>query len=113
LNSEVTIMKHQPEKTFDVENVGWFDSALRGSLATALILGVLLIPSVSSTTLVVMTLIAVYAGFTAFIGWDPVYAMMKGPRRVSQQQTSQPVAAAPQVDKRSEPAHEDVQKKAA
>ena len=106
-------MKHQPENSFDVENVGWFDSAFRGSLATALILGVLLIPSVSSTTLAVMTLIAVYAGLTAFIGWDPLYAMIKGPRQVSQQQSPQPVAVAPQAVKRSEPQHDDDYKKAA
>ncbi len=106
-------MKHHPEISYDVENVGWFDSALRGSLATALVLGVLLIPSVSSTTLAVMTLIAIYAGLTAFIGWDPLYALMQGPRQVSQQQASQPVAVVPQVAKRDEQQHDDDYKKAA
>lgn len=82
-------MKHQAEKSFDVENVGLIDSAFRGSLAIAVLLAVLLIPTISSTELVVLTLVAVYAGLTAFIGWDPFYAMMKGSRH------SQPEQQAP------------------
>jgi hypothetical protein len=82
-------MKHQAEKSFDVENVGLIDSAFRASLAIAVLLGVLLVPTISSTELVALTLIAAYAGLTAFIGWDPFYAMMQAPRN------SQPEQQAP------------------
>jgi Inner membrane protein YgaP-like, transmembrane domain len=74
-------MSHRVTNFSKVENVGLVDSVFRGSLGIALVLSVLLIPTISSTALVTLTLIAIYAGLTAFLSWDPFYALVKGSRR--------------------------------
>jgi hypothetical protein len=56
------------------------DGVFRGSLGIALLLGVLLIPTISSSLLVSLTLIAIYLGLTAFLSWDPLYALAKRSR---------------------------------
>ena len=73
-------MISQAKKFADVENVGMIDSVFRGSLSFAIILSVLLIPAISSSVMVVLTLIAIYTGLTAFISWDPFYALKKSSR---------------------------------
>lgn len=70
-------MSFTVKKFSDVENVGLIDSAFRGSVAIAIVLSELLIPSISSVSLVVLTLIAIYTGLTAFLSWDPIYALIK------------------------------------
>ena len=82
-------MRHQATNFTEVENVGLIDSVFRGSLGFAILLSVLLIPTVSSTMLVSLTLVAIYAGLTAFISWDPFYALMK---REQRPQPQKPVA---------------------
>ena len=82
-------MKHEAGKFSDVENVGLIDSVFRASLAIAILLGALLIPTVSSTQLAALTLAAVYAGMTAFISWDPVYALLM--KRKQRPQPAKPV----------------------
>lgn len=71
-------MSSQAKKFADVENVGMIDSVFRGSLSIAIILSVLLIPAISSSVMVALTLIAIYTGLTGFISWDPFYALVKG-----------------------------------
>ena len=71
-----------------VENIGLIDSAIRGSLGMAILLSILLIPAISSSLLVALTLVAIYAGLTAFLSWDPLYALVMGshyqlPQKVS------------------------------
>lgn len=83
-------MRHQAKKFSDVENMGIIDSAFRGSLAIAILLSVLLIPAISSTQLVGLTLVAIYAGLTAFISWDPCYALMKRKERPQPQKPVKP-----------------------
>lgn len=74
-------MSIQLKKFSDVENVGLIDSVFRGSVAIAIVLGELLIPAISSVSLVVLTFIAIYTGLTAFLSWDPLYALIKGSQR--------------------------------
>jgi len=86
-------MKNQTASPYQVENVGLIDSAFRASLGMAILLSVLLIPTISSTELVTLTLVAIYAGLTAFISWDPFYALFKEPRHPLPQQASPAVSA--------------------
>jgi len=75
--SEVTTMRRRVRNLFEVENVGLIDGVFRGSLGIAMLLGVLLVPTISSSLLVSLTLVAIYLGLTAFLSWDPVYALAK------------------------------------
>ena len=92
-------MNSQIKKFTDVENVGMIDSVFRGSLSFAIILSVLLIPAISSSVMAALTLIAIYTGLTAFISWDPFYALMKGPKyqRPERLDVSAPVSADPKL----------------
>jgi hypothetical protein len=100
LNREVTTMNSQVKKLSDVENVGMIDSAFRGSLSVAILLSVLLVPAISSIALAALTFVAIYMGLTAFLGWDPFYALAKG----SQHEVPEKVAAAATVAAGSKPA---------
>ena len=73
-------MIYEGEKFTDVENVGFIDSVVRGSASIAILVTVMLIPSITAVTLFGLTQLAIYAGLTAFLGWDPIYAMMKKPK---------------------------------
>ena len=75
--SEVMAMKRRVTNFFEVENIGLIDGIFRGSLSIAILLGVLLIPAISSSLLVSLTLVTIYLGLTAFLSWDPVYALAK------------------------------------
>ena len=86
-------MKHAALNFPDVENVGLIDSVFRGSLGIAILLSVLLIPTISSTQLVTLTLLVIYAGLTAFISWDPIYALL-----MKRKQRPQPVKPVPPGD---------------
>ena len=61
------------------ENVGYVESVVRGSVSIALVVAAMLIPAIGSYSLFVLTQVAIYLGLTAFIGWDPIYAMLKQP----------------------------------
>jgi len=78
--SEVMTMRRRATNFFEVENVGLIDGVFRGSLSIALLLGVLLVPTISSNMLVSLTLVATYLGLTAFLSWDPLYALAKRSR---------------------------------
>jgi len=78
--SEVMTMRRRVTNFFEVENVGLIDGVFRGSLGIAILLGVLLVPTISSSLLVSLTLIAFYLGLTAFLSWDPLYALAKRSR---------------------------------
>jgi hypothetical protein len=93
------IMTYEDEKFGAVENVGFVDGVVRGSVSIAILVAIMLIPAISSLTLFALTQLAIYAGLTAFIGWDPVYAMMKQREsRRPAQQSSAAVASYPQRD---------------
>jgi hypothetical protein len=70
-------MTYQDKKFAEVENVGFVDCVVRGSASIAILVAVMLLPSITALTLFGLTQLAIYAGLTAFLGWDPVYAMMR------------------------------------
>ena len=82
-------MTYEDEKFAAVENVGFVDGVVRGSLSIAILVAVMLVPAITSFTLFGLTQLAIYAGLTAFIGWDPIYAMMK---QAESQRPVQPTA---------------------
>ena len=85
-------MRTRAQKYSDVENVGLIDSVFRSSLGIAILLSMLFIPTVSSAQLIVLTLVAVYAGLTGVISWDPFYALMKRSRRQMHEPVEQVVS---------------------
>jgi len=82
-------MTHEDEKFGAVENVGFVEGVVRGSVSIAILVAIMLVPSISSLTLFGLTQLAIYAGLTAFIGWDPLYAMIK---RTEPHRPAQPAA---------------------
>jgi len=86
----------------EVENVGLIDGTLRGSVSIASLVAVLLIPTMPVITLIGLTLVAIYTGLTAFLSWDPFYALVKK----SQPQPPTP-ASAPVTADRSRVGHAD------
>jgi hypothetical protein len=70
-------MTYEDEKFAEVENVGFVDGVVRGSASIAILVAVMLLPSITAFTLFGLTQLAIYAGLTAFIGWDPIYALLK------------------------------------
>ena len=73
-------MRRRVTNFFEVENVGLIDGVFRGSLGIAILLGVLLVPAFPSSLLVSLTLVATYLGLTAFLSWDPLYALARRSR---------------------------------
>ena len=70
-------MTYEVEKIAGVGNVGYMESVIRGSVAIAIVVALVLESSIGSYLMFGLTQLAIYAGLTAFIGWDPIYAMMK------------------------------------
>ena len=93
-------MAYEDEKLTEVENIGFIDCIVRGSASIAILVAVMLLPSITTITLFGLTQLAIYAGLTAFIGWDPLYALIKQdkarrPERVRAGVTSYPQREAP------------------
>jgi hypothetical protein len=98
---EITAMTYVDAKFTEVENVGFVDGVVRGSASIAILVAVMLIPTISSYTLFALTQLAIYAGLTAFIGWDPIYAMKKHPASQASAQAPATVAAYPRREAKS------------
>ena len=81
-------MKYQATNVSQLENVGLIDTAIRGSLGMAILL---FVPTISSTSLVGLTVITIYAGLNAFINRDPPYALVKGSHYQPVEKVSTPV----------------------
>lgn len=92
-------MAHQDANFTEVGNVGMIEIVIRGSVAMATILAILLVPSISSSTLINLTLVTIYAGLTAFTSWDPFYALLKKARHQAPAPT--PEAAVAQSSRRA------------
>jgi hypothetical protein len=110
--SEVKAMRRQVTNFFEVENVGLIDGVFRGSLSIAILLGVLLVPTISSGLLVSLTLAATYLGLSAFLSWDPLYALAKRSRSRANEGTCTTVSIH-SVPRNSEPVVSDVPHKKA
>lgn len=72
-------MTHEDAKFTRPENVTYAERILRGYVSIALLVAAILIPEIGSYSLFALTQVALYLGLTAFIGWDPIYAMLKQP----------------------------------
>jgi hypothetical protein len=106
-------MSYQLKKFSDVENVGLIDSVFRSSLSIAIVVSELLIPSISSVSLVLLTFVAIYAGLTGFLSWDPVYALIKkGSQRPLPEKLSA-TRGSENATQRVEPAASEVSRKKA
>lgn len=70
-------MTYVNAKLTQPENVGYIESVVRGSASIALILLAMQMPEIGSYGLFALTQVAIYLGLTAFIGWDPIYAVLK------------------------------------
>ena len=57
-------MAHEDEVFAEVENVGYVDSVVRGSASIAILVAVMLMPSITAITLFGLTQLAIYAGLT-------------------------------------------------
>ena len=93
-------MTYADAKFAEVENVGFVDAVVRGSASIAILVAVMLIPAISTYTLFTLTQLAIYAGLTAFIGWDPIYALTKQPATHVPAQAPATVAAYPRREAR-------------
>lgn len=98
-------MAHEDEVFAEVENVGYVDSVVRGSASIAILVAVMLMPSITAITLFGLTQLAIYAGLTAFIGWDPIYALIK--QSESRQPIQAPAAVAGSARREAQPAVDD------
>jgi hypothetical protein len=105
-------MRRRVTNFFEVENVGLIDGVLRGSLSIAVLLSVLLVPTISSSLLVSLTLAAIYLGLTAFLSWDPLYALAMRSRYQARESVCA-TATIHSVPRNSEPVVSDVPHKKA
>lgn len=94
----------------EVENVGALDRVNRLLTAMTLIAVAVLFTAIPSAAVVGIVAVAIYAGLTAFIGWDPVYAMVKAMHKQTAAHAPEPVGA---VHRQEETASADSYKKAA
>jgi hypothetical protein len=69
-------MTYEDPKFTQPENIGFIERIVRGSLSIALLVAAMLIPAIGTYSLFALTLVAIYLGLTAFIGWHPIYAML-------------------------------------
>jgi len=83
-------MTYQDTNVSKVENVGSLDRVNRGIAGMTLIMAATLITTIPSAAAAGMVALGVYAGLTAVIGWDPLYALVKA---FQQQTPAQPSAA--------------------
>ena len=70
-------MINRASASIEAENMSFIESVVRGLISIASVAVVMHMPSVSGLALFGLTQLAIYAGLTAFIGWDPVYAVFK------------------------------------
>ena len=103
-------MIYEDEKLGAAENVSFVDSVVRGSLSIAILVVIMLAPAITSLTLFGLTQLAIYAGLTAFIGWDPIYAVMK---KAQPQRSVQSTATVASYPRREVPADSKAHKQAA
>ena len=103
-------MIYEDEKLGAAENVSFVDSVVRGSLSIAILVVIMLAPAITSLTLFGLTQLAIYAGLTAFIGWDPIYAVKK---QAQPQRSMPPSATVASYPRREVPADSKAHKQAA
>ena len=85
-------MTHQDSKYFEVGNMSKAEGILRGVVGMAVIEAMLVIPSLSETTLVILVSISIYIVMSAIMRWDPLYALLG---KFGRQTSSATIAIAP------------------
>ena len=70
-------MSYQETELDNVENVGPFDRANRIVLGITSITVAVVFTAIPEATVASLVAIGIYTGLTAFIGWDPLYALVK------------------------------------
>jgi len=102
-------MIHQDSKCSEVGNMSKAEGILRGVVGMAVIEAILVIPSLSEMTLVVLVSISIYIVMSAIMRWDPLYALLDKFGR----QTSPTIAVTRLPEPHSKPEVEVEHKKAA
>ncbi|MEJ2552851.1 MAG: DUF2892 domain-containing protein [Gammaproteobacteria bacterium] len=87
-------MRYQTTHLSDVNNVGPLERVHRIVVGLISITATLLFPAISEAAIVGLVALGVYAGLTGFIGWDPLYALMKGLQRQAPAPTPKPATTA-------------------
>ena len=83
-------MIYQQTDMSNVDNVGLLDRINRVIVGTTLITVTVLFTAIPPAAIAGIVALGVYAGLTGFIGWDPLYALVKGMRREAAVQTPSP-----------------------
>jgi len=86
-------MTYQEMELDDVENIGPFDRANRIVLGLTSITVAVVFTAMPEAAISSLVAIGMYAGLTAFIGWDPLYALVKGYHQRTPVQTPPTVSA--------------------
>lgn len=80
-------MTYQKTNLSEVENVGSLDRVNRIIVGVTLIAVAVLFTAIPSAAVVGIVALGIYAGLTAFIGWDPLYALVKAFQQKTPAQT--------------------------
>jgi len=70
-------MSYQTNDFSNIENVGPVDRVNRVIIGTTLIMAVVLFPAIAPASIASLIALGSYAGLTGFIGWDPLYSMVR------------------------------------
>ncbi|MEJ2565399.1 MAG: DUF2892 domain-containing protein [Gammaproteobacteria bacterium] len=78
----------------NAENVGSLDRVNRFLVGMTLLTVAVLFTAISETALAGLVAVGFYAGLTAFIGWDPLYALANSYRAARPARAMPPTSAA-------------------
>jgi hypothetical protein len=90
---EFTTMTYQETELDSVENIGSFDRANRIVLGITAITVAVVFAEIPESAIISLVAIGMYAGLTAFIGWDPLYALVNAFQPRTPEQTPPTVSA--------------------
>ena len=86
-------MSYQETQLSQVENVGALDRVNRILVGTTLIMVAVLFTAIPAAAVAGIVALGTYAGLTGFIGWDPVYVVVKAFRHPAPVQAPATLAA--------------------
>ena len=88
-------MTYQATHLSDVNNVGPLDRVNRIIVGTTLIMVAVLFTSIPVAAVAGIVALGMYVGLTGFIGWDPVYTVVKALQQRAPAQVSATVSTYP------------------
>ena len=86
-------MTYQDTHFPNVNNIGPLDRINRVIVGTTLITVMVLFTAIPAATVASVVAFSIYAGLTGFIGWDPLYGLVKGFQKQTSAQTPATVTA--------------------